>query len=86
LTDAAGNFKLGTNTVGDGAPPGKYTVVVAFAPPELEDTTTAVPIDDPSKLPKPKVKVPEKYSSMVDSGLSAEVPPGGIRDLKIDLP
>ena len=85
LTDASGNFKLGTNTVGDGAPPGNYTVTVAFVPPEEADTTTAVPIDDPSKLPKPKVKVPEKYSSMADSGLTQEVPSGGIRDLKLDL-
>jgi hypothetical protein len=85
LTDVSGKFTLGTNSVGDGAPPGTYTVVVAYAPPELDDSTTAVPIDDPSKLPKPKVKVPEKYSSLENSGLTQEIPKGGITDLKLDL-
>lgn len=85
LTDAEGKFTLGTNREGDGAPPGRYKVVVSFSPPASEDTTLDLPIEDPSKMPKPKVKVPEKYSNPEQSGLIMEVPKSGLRDLKLDL-
>jgi hypothetical protein len=85
LTDASGKFTIGTNKEGDGAPVGNYRVVVAFAPPTADDNTADMPIDDPSKLPKPKIKVPAKYSNPEKSGLTQEVPKGGLTDLKIEL-
>ena len=85
LTDASGKFTVGTNREGDGAPPGKYKLVVAWVAPQSADTTSDVPIDDPSKLPKPKVKIPDKYGSPEKSGLTQEVPSGGLRDLKLNL-
>jgi hypothetical protein len=42
-------------------------------------------IDDPSKLPKPKIRIPAKYNDPTTSELTQEVPWSGISDLKIDL-
>ena len=85
VTDANGNFKMGTNTAGDGAPPGKCEVAVQFAPPDMGQPGNEVIIDNPAKLPKPKVKIPTKYGDPKKSGITQEVPSSGLKDLKIDL-
>jgi len=87
VTDAAGKFTLGTNRAGDGAPPGSHKVAVVWVgPPSTEDNSVQGPvIDNPALLPKPPVKIPAKYASAESSGLTQEVPKGGLKDLKIDL-
>ncbi len=84
-TDASGKFTLGTNGVGDGAPPGKHKVTITFAPPLTNDGASGSPIDDPSLLPKPKVVIPSKLGDPAKTDLVQEVPPGGLSDLKIEL-
>ncbi len=85
ITDANGNFKLGTNDAGDGAPPGKCEVAVMFAPPDTAQPGNEVIIDNPAKLPKPKVKIPAKYNDPKKSGITQEIPSDGLKDLKIEL-
>jgi len=84
VTDAAGKFTLGTNKVGDGAPPGPVQVSVVFSPPEV-DSLTATGIENPAQLPKPKVKIPGKYGNVATSGLTQDVPDAGLPEVKIDL-
>lgn len=86
VTDAQGKFKLGTNDGGDGAPPGDAKIAVSFVgPPSSVEPGTEQVIDDPSKLPKPKIKIPAKYADPATSGLTQNVPAGGLTDLKLDL-
>jgi hypothetical protein len=86
-TDAAGKFSLGTNQPGDGAAVGTYIVTVGYvgSESEVEDTVTAMPIDDPKKMPQPPVQIPKAYSSTETSKLIQEVAASGLPDLKIDL-
>ena len=86
VTNGAGELKLGTNDVGDGAPPGLSKVAVVWVgPPSTAEPGAEVIVDDPSKLPKPKVRIPAKYNDPAKSGLTQDVPWSGISDLKIDL-
>jgi hypothetical protein len=85
VTDAAGKFTLGTNALNDGAPPGQNKVSVVFVGPPPPDSATETPSDDPALLPKPKIKIPNKYAQAETSELTQEVPEQGITDLKIDL-
>lgn len=86
VTDAEGKFVLGTNAPGDGAPPGKSKVAVVWAGPETTvDAVDQSAIDDPSKMPKPSVVIPEKFSNPETSGLTAEVPEAGTSELKFEL-
>jgi len=71
-----GSFILSTYAEGDGALPGKYkvgVVVTEEVPTKGGDNTT-------------KYIVPQKYSDPEQSGLTAEVPSGGKKDLQIDVP
>jgi hypothetical protein len=86
VTDSAGKFKMTTNAEGDGAVTGKLKIgVVWVGPPPADTGANEQIIDDPSKLPKPSVKIPEKYHSPDSSGLTQEIPAGGVTDMKIDL-
>lgn len=85
VADAQGNFKMGTNDAGDGAPPGQCKVAVVFAPPETGEGGNEQIIDNPAMLPKPKVQIPKKYSNPETSGLTQDIPEAGISGLKIDL-
>lgn len=86
VTDAEGKFVLGTNAPGDGAPPGKCKVAIVWAGPETTvDAVEQSAIDDPSKMPKPSVVIPDKYSNPETSALTAEVPADGTSELKFDL-
>lgn len=82
VTDSAGHFTLGTNTLNDGAPPGSHKVSVVWAGPPSTDGAV---LDAPTQPPKPPVQIPTKYGNPESSGLTQEVPPEGLRDLKIDL-
>lgn len=85
VSDASGKFVLGTNGTGDGAVVGANKVAVVWSPPELADDTTAGAIDDPSKMPKAPVEIPEKYHNPETSGITLDVPESGTSELKIDL-
>src|SRR4051812_27035677 len=63
VTDATGNFILGTNKPRDGAAIGSYGVAVAFVgpPPDADKSVTDAP-PDPDKLPKAQVTIPTKYT------------------------
>jgi hypothetical protein len=86
ITNAAGKFTLGTNDVGDGAPPGTHKVAIVWSPPrpvgEMGQETIT---DNPDKLPKPKIKIPDKYSDPEKSGITLEVPKRGVTDIKFEL-
>ncbi len=86
ITDAAGKFVLGTNNVGDGAPPGKHKVAIVWSPPRPAGEMGQETINDnPATMPKPKIKIPDKYSDPEKSGLVQEVPARGTSELKFDL-
>jgi hypothetical protein len=85
VTDEAGKFSLGTNAAGDGAPPGTHKLAVVWVGPPQEDDAGQAVIDDPSLLPKPSVKLPAKYASPDESGLTQTIPDGGTTSLQIDL-
>ena len=81
-TDEQGHFTLGTNSQGDGAPPGKHRVGIAYLGPPAsrpDGQNNFTP-------PQPKVKLAPKYASPETSGLTIEVPSSGSSDLKIDVP
>ena len=59
-----GSFQLSTLGQNDGAPPGKYRVVIT--PPGSSDP----------ERPPPKSQIPAKYHSFETSGLTAEIKPG----------
>lgn len=85
LTDAEGRFQLGTNKHGDGAPPGTNTISVSFLSVTAEDLSNAGPADKVPRLRQPKIKIPAKYANPETSGITQEVPGGGLPDLKLDL-
>jgi hypothetical protein len=59
-----GTFQLSTLGQNDGAPPGKYRVVIT--PPGSSDP----------ERPPPKSQIPAKYFNFDTSGLTAEIKPG----------
>jgi len=86
ITDASGKFKLGTNEPEDGAPPGLNKIAIVWVgPPSTIQAGMETTIDDPAKLPKPKIRIPAKYNNPETSSLKEDVPAGGLSDLKIDL-
>lgn len=86
VTDASGQFTLGTNTIGDGAPAGQCKLAVVWVGPQVEEIPGQEEmIDNPSRLPKAPVTIPSKYSNPDTSGLVEEIPDGGTEDLKIEL-
>jgi hypothetical protein len=85
VTDANGKFVLGTNAADDGAPPGKSKVSFAWVSPNSGQPGQETIIDSPDKMPKPKVKLPDKYNDPEKSGIVQDVPARGASDLKFDL-
>jgi hypothetical protein len=85
VTDAAGKFTLGTNNVGDGAPPGMSKVAFVWVPPSVGAPGQEAINDNPANLPKPKVKIPDHYADSEKSGITQDVPSRGISDLKFEL-
>lgn len=62
--DQDGRFSLGTDSPGDGAPPGKYRVLVAARALSDIERSTMPPFIDP------------KFEKFATSGLELEVKPG----------
>jgi hypothetical protein len=85
VTDASGKFVLGTNTGNDGAPPGMCKVSFAWEPPRSGEPGQESINDTPDKMPKPKVKIPEKYNDPEKSGIVYEVPRRGTSNITFDL-
>lgn len=85
VTGADGKFELGTNEVGDGAVAGAHKVAFVWAPPTVGEPGQESINDNPANLPKPKVKIPDKYGDPEKSGVTQEVPARGISDLTFDL-
>ncbi len=85
VTDAEGKFKLGTNDAGDGAVVGTHKVAFVWAPPTVGEPGQETINDNPANLPKPKIKIPDKYGDPEKSGVTQEVPPRGVSDLTFDL-
>jgi hypothetical protein len=83
VSNEQGKFSLGTNDVGDGAPPGKHRVSVVYVGPPSAGGDGQNNFAPP---PPPKVKLAAKYGNPETSGLAAEVPPSGAADLKIEVP
>jgi len=81
-TDDHGHFVLGTNGAGDGAPPGKHRVAIAYLGPPASRPDG----QNNFTTPQPKVKLAPKYASPETSGLTVDVPASGSSDLKIDVP
>jgi len=82
-SDSDGKFTLGTNEVGDGAPPGEYEVAVTYVGPP--STNPAEGMTEFTTPPPPKIKIDRKYADSAKSGLTVTVPSGGSSDLKIEL-
>ena len=86
ITDTAGKFTFGTNNIGDGAPPGIHKVAIVWSPPRPAGEVGQETINDnPATMPKPKIKIPDKYADPEKSGMTLEIPSRGISDLKIEL-
>jgi hypothetical protein len=81
-TDEQGRFVLGTNNAGDGAPPGKHHVGIAYLGPPGSRPDG----QNNFQSPQPKVQLAAKYASPETSGLTVDVPPAGSSDLKIEVP
>lgn len=80
-TDDAGHFALTTYDAKDGAPPGKYTVVVATnATQEVETGVLAPEPEGGFKSP-----IPAKYADPNTSGLVIEVTEGGKNEFTLRL-
>ena len=81
-TNEQGQFVLGTNSEGDGAPPGKHRIGIAYLGPPASRPDG----QNNFTVPQPKVKLAAKYATPETSGLTVEVPPSGSSDLKIEVP
>ena len=64
-----GSYTLTTFKSGDGAVPGKYTVIIVA----MEDMGNRLP---EARSPLPPPIIPDKYTSQVTTDLRAEVKPG----------
>lgn len=74
VTDARGNYALGTVREGDGAPAGTYRVAVV----EVED------LSDPDTVKPPRIA--PRYANLHSSGLEVTVPSREGYDLTLDPP
>lgn len=79
MTNAEGKYELNTSTAVLGVEPGKYKVSVT----KMEAAASDAPSEDdpsyggaPKKEAAPKHLIPEKYSRIESSGLTADVTPG----------
>lgn len=78
-----GAFTLGVRDEGSGAIVGLNQVWVKFTP-EVPDNSAKGPVNTVPP-PKPKVKIPKKYTSRATSGLTVEVPPEGLQSYELTL-
>ena len=87
VSDAEGNFSIGTYGAEDGLPPGEYKVSVVKKEPvgELPEDFN---LEDPAASSKP-VKfqwiVPKKYADANESGITVEMTPDGLSPATIAI-
>lgn len=81
LTDDQGEFVLSTYDPNDGAPAGKYKVVISID--EFEITPEGKPV--PKAVKRSGPPVPGKYSRPADTPLSAEITPTGPNQFRFPL-
>jgi hypothetical protein len=83
-TDASGKFQLQTYDPGDGAVPGEYKVTVrkaeATAAPASEETN----VND-TTAPKQRSLIPERYSNVQQTDLTASVKEGAENNFTLEL-
>lgn len=80
-TDAAGKVVLSTYDDGDGAPPGKYRVVVSVGTPkEIEPGVLAPEPEGGFKSP-----IPSKYANPDTTDLVVEITPDGPNEFIVSL-
>lgn len=82
-SDADGKFVLGTNKPGDGAIPGAHQVSVVYVGPPSSDP--AAGMNEFPAPPPPTIRIPEKYRDPARSGITVEVPSGGLADWQLEL-
>lgn len=82
ITDENGNFTLGTNDIGDGAPSGSHRVAVTYVGPPPPPDYGVTNFDS---IPPPKFKIPTKFNDPKKSGIVVEVPEEGKTDFQIEL-
>jgi len=86
LTDAQGKFTLTTFEPGDGAAPGHYQITVTKAiEPVRAAAKTAPPIFRSGGAPQPRWLIPQKYSNLATSKLSADVAETGNDEIVVEL-
>jgi hypothetical protein len=86
LTDAQGKFTLTTFEPGDGAAPGHYQITVTKAIETGHPTAkTAPPIFRSGGAPQPRWLIPQKYSNLATSKLSADVAESGNDEIVLEL-
>ena len=83
ITDTEGKFTLGTNDIGDGAPPGEYKVAIIYVGPPSDNPDEGVM--EFTQPPPPKFKIDPKYQDSEKSGVTLTVPDKGSKELKIEL-
>jgi hypothetical protein len=83
VSDTDGKFVLGTNEPGDGAIEGTHTVAITYVGPPNSDPGAGM-MEFPAP-PPPSVKIPENYRDPKRSGVTVEVPKGGLSDWQLDL-
>lgn len=83
ISDENGKFTLGTNSPGDGAITGTHNVSVIYVGPPNDDPEFG--INEFYSPPPPKVKIPRKYADPKRSGITIEVPAGGLSDVAVEL-
>ncbi|MFG0261243.1 MAG: hypothetical protein ACF788_02510 [Novipirellula sp. JB048] len=82
-SDPEGRFTLGTNRPGDGAVVGTHHVSIVYVGPPNDDP--AFGMNEFDAPPPAKVKIPPKYGSPQQSGVSIDVPEDGLDDAVIAL-
>lgn len=83
ISDENGKFTLGTNSPGDGAIKGTHNISITYVGPPNDDPEFG--INEFYSPPPPKVKIPRKYADPKNSGITIEVPAGGLADVAVEL-